>query len=130
VFRTGPARHLQTDLAHHGEGGRNINPVDASEIHAGHAKQGTAGIKAHAHTGHGRDVADDVVELDVHLRERLLHMLDVMGRIAHEHGPLAQIAAQDADLLVRAEGTGEQPIGATAAATDSRGYRSCARAPA
>ncbi len=37
--------------------------------------------------------ADDVVELHVHLGQRLLHMLDMVGCVLHQHDPLPQVAA-------------------------------------
>ena len=35
-----------------------------------------------------------MLELHVHLGQRLLHVLDVMRSVLHQHGPLAQVAAQ------------------------------------
>ena len=36
----------------------------------------------------------DVLELHVHLGQRLLHMLDMVGRVFHQHRSLAQVATQ------------------------------------
>ena len=47
-------------------------------------------------SGLARDVADDVVELHVHLGQRLLHMLDMLdmlGGVLHQHDPLPQVTA-------------------------------------
>jgi len=41
--------------------------------------------------GHAGDVADDVLELDVHLRQGLLHVLDVLAGIRYEHLALPQV---------------------------------------
>jgi hypothetical protein len=40
-----------------------------------------------------------------------LHVLDVVRGIGHQHRALAQVAAQHADLVVRAKGPGEQAEG-------------------
>jgi len=40
------------------------------------------------HAGHARDIADDVVQLQVHQGQRLLHVLDMRSRIVEV--PLAQ----------------------------------------
>ncbi len=45
-------------------------------------------------TGLAGDVADHVLELDVHLGQRLLHVLDMMGGVPHQHGSLPQVTAQ------------------------------------
>ena len=63
------------------------------------------------HPGPAGDVADDVLELHVHLGQRLLHMLDMMGRVLHQHGPLSQVAAQTPDLRVGPKGSRQQSIG-------------------
>ena len=54
--------------------------------------------------------ADHVGKLQVHLRQGLLHMLDMRGRITHQIHPLPHIGAQGAHLLGRAEGAFQQPI--------------------
>src|SRR6266446_434186 len=60
---------------------------------------------------HSRDVADDVLQLEVHLREGFLHMLDVLAGIGEEHGALAEVTAQHADLVRRPERTSQQAKG-------------------
>lgn len=45
------------------------------------------------------DGRDDVVDLDVHLRERLLNMPDVPGTGLHEVLAVAQQTAESADIL-------------------------------
>ncbi len=63
------------------------------------------------HPGGTSDIADNVLELDVHLRQSLLHMLDVVGGVGDQHRALAQVAAQHADLVIGPEGAREQPKG-------------------
>ena len=63
------------------------------------------------HAGLAGDVADDVLELHVRLGQRLLHMLDVMRCVLHQHGPLPQIAAQASYVPVGSEGSRQQAIG-------------------
>src|SRR4030095_11559621 len=54
------------------------------------------------------DVADHLVEVDVHLGQRLLHALDVRGAVADQGVALAQVAAQHAGLIIGAEGAREE----------------------
>ncbi len=61
--------------------------------------------------GHPGDVADDVGQLQVHLLEGLLHVLNMVGGVGHEHRALAEIAAQHADLVIGPEGGGQQAKG-------------------
>ena len=63
------------------------------------------------HAGLAGDVADDVLELHVHLGQRLLHMLDMVGRVFHQHRSLAQVATQASDLPVGPEGARQQSVG-------------------
>ena len=58
-----------------------------------------------------RQIADDMLELDVHLREGLLPMLDVLAGIGQPHGALPQIAAQYASLIRGAKCAGQQTKG-------------------
>jgi hypothetical protein len=51
------------------------------------------------------------VELDVHLLEGLVDVLDVLSAGAQEHGALAEEASKDNDLVRRAEGAIEQAEG-------------------
>ena len=55
------------------------------------------------HTGLPGDVADNVLELDVHLRQRLVHVLDMMSCILHKHRPLTQVTPQAPYLRVGSE---------------------------
>ena len=57
------------------------------------------------------DVADDLGQLDVHLLQGLLHVLDVAGGVAHQHLPLPPVAAQGQHRLGRAERGREQAVG-------------------
>ena len=63
------------------------------------------------HPGLAGDVADDVLELDVHLGQRLLHVLDMVGSVLHQHGPMPQVAAQTPDVRVWPEGSRQQSVG-------------------
>jgi hypothetical protein len=56
-------------------------------------------------------VGDDVGQLDVHLRQRLLHVLHMPGLGLEQHLALARQRAQYAHLLVRTEGRAEQAVG-------------------
>jgi hypothetical protein len=49
-----------------------------------------------------------MLQLDVHLGEGLLHRLDVLARIGQEQGALAEVTAQDADLVRGSECAGQQ----------------------
>ena len=60
------------------------------------------------HPRHTGEVADDMLQLDIHLGAGLLHMLDMLPRIGQEHGPLLQITAQHADLVGRPKRTGQE----------------------
>ena len=55
------------------------------------------------HAGYTRDIGDDMMELQVHLHQGLLHMLDMGSGILHQPLPLAQIRAQGCDLGIRSE---------------------------
>src|SRR5712692_799419 len=52
------------------------------------------------------DIADHVLEFEVHLGERLLHVLDMLPSICYQHSPLAQVTAQHTDLLGWTKGGG------------------------
>ena len=56
-------------------------------------------------------VGDDVGQLDVHLRQRLLHVLHMPGLGLEQHLALARQCAQHAHLLGRTEGRAEQAVG-------------------
>jgi hypothetical protein len=51
------------------------------------------------------------VELEVHLLEGLVNVLDVLGAAAQEHGALTEEASQQGDVGGRAEGAIEQAEG-------------------
>ncbi len=63
------------------------------------------------HSGLAGDVGEDVVELEVHLGEGLLHMEDVGCAVLDELGAVAQEGAQGAHLGIGAEGGVEQSEG-------------------
>ena len=71
-------------------------------------------------TGDAGQVADDVVDLEVHLGEGLLQMLHMAGSVTDEIGAMAQ---EGADGSWRARGRPSGGIGAT----DNRSRRSCGR---
>jgi hypothetical protein len=56
-----------------------------------------------AHPGHARDVRGDVMELQVHLGQRLLHVLDMGRRVIQQPLALTQIGPQRRDLALRPE---------------------------
>ena len=56
------------------------------------------------------DVRHDVVELQVHLRQRLLHVLDVRGSVIQQALALAQIGPHDRNFALRPEAGPEQSI--------------------
>lgn len=51
------------------------------------------------------------MKLQVHLHQRLLHVLDVGSRVFHESLALPQRGAQSCDLGVRAEAATQQSVG-------------------
>src|SRR5215470_4215436 len=57
------------------------------------------------------DVRDHLRELYVHLLEGFLHVADMVGGVPHQHGTLAKITPQHADLIVGPECPGQQPKG-------------------
>lgn len=63
------------------------------------------------HARRTRDVGDDMMQLQVHLHQRLLHVLDVSGGILGEPFPLPHVGAQGGDLRLRAETAAEQAVG-------------------
>ena len=63
------------------------------------------------HPGLTSNVAHYVLKLYVHLRQRLLHMLDVPGCVLDQHGPLAKVAPKLSDVLLRSESPAEKAIG-------------------
>jgi hypothetical protein len=57
------------------------------------------------------DVGDDEVELEVHLLQAFMDVLDVLSAGAEEHGALAEETPQQDDIGGRAEGAVEQAEG-------------------
>lgn len=78
--------------------GREVWPVDRIALTA---KNGLY----NPHTCQPGNIANHMRELKIHLLQRLLHVLNVVGGIRHQHRSLAQIASQDADLIDRAKRT-------------------------
>ena len=62
------------------------------------------------HAGFSRHVGHHVMELDVHLHQRLLHMLDVRRTVVQQALTLAQIGAQRGQLALGSEAGAQQPI--------------------
>lgn len=54
--------------------------------------------------GHAHEVGDDVVQLHVHLGQRLLYVLHMPRLVGEQHVAVAPHGAQRADLVGRAEG--------------------------
>src|SRR5713101_7101752 len=52
-----------------------------------------------------------MLQLDVHLGQRFLHMLDMLPGMGEQHRALAEITAQHTDLVSRTEGAREQTEG-------------------
>ena len=80
------------------------------------AHRGRAGISLtgedganDSHAADAGDVTDDLVKLDVHLGQGLLHALHVSGHVADESIALADVAAQHAGLIVGTERTQRRP---------------------
>jgi hypothetical protein len=55
------------------------------------------------HAGCARDIRHHVMELQIHLHQGLLHMLDMGGGIFHKPLSLAQIRAQGCYLGIRSK---------------------------
>jgi len=62
------------------------------------------------HAGRPCDVRHHVMELQVHLRQGLLHVLDVRARIVQQPFALAQVAPQNCHLTLQPEAGPEQSI--------------------
>ena len=60
--------------------------------------------------GEPRDVGDHVVQLHVHLHERLLHVLNVRGGIVDQPLAMAQVRAQTHDAVAGTEAPAQQPV--------------------
>ena len=63
------------------------------------------------HAGRTSDIRDDMMQLQVHLHQRLLHVLDMGRCIFDQPLPLAQIGAEGGDLGLRAETAPQQAVG-------------------
>jgi hypothetical protein len=57
-----------------------------------------AQLGSSSQTGRAGDVSDDVVELKIHLRHGLLHMLDVRGRVLQQTLALTHVGSQRHNL--------------------------------
>ena len=63
------------------------------------------------HSGHPGDVADDLRQLDVHLLQGLLHVLDVAGGVAHQHLPLPPVGTQGQHRIRRPKRRTQETVG-------------------
>src|SRR6202040_699991 len=64
-----------------------------------------------AHPCGSRHVGDDMVQLKVHEGERLLHMLDVCGRVVQMSFPKPQIGSKRSDVAAGPEAWAQQGAG-------------------
>ena len=62
------------------------------------------------HAGHASDVGDDMMQLQVHLHQRLLHVLDMRRRIVQQPLPLPEIGAQPRYFGLRPEAGAQQAV--------------------
>jgi len=62
------------------------------------------------HPRHPGDVGHDVVQLHVHLHQRLLHMLDVRRGIVYQAFSMAQVGAELNDPVARTETAPKQAM--------------------
>jgi hypothetical protein len=61
-----------------------------------------------AHAGCAGDIRDHMMDLQIHLSECFLHMLDVGGCVVQQSLTLAQIGAQRSDSTLRPEAASQQ----------------------
>ena len=62
------------------------------------------------HPRHAGDVGDDVVQLDIHLHQRLLHVLDVRRGVVDQSFSMAQIGTQPDHCLARPEARSQKTV--------------------
>src|SRR5580704_16142952 len=79
-------------------------------------------------SGHSADVAQHIRQLDIHLRQRLLHPLDVPCCRPHEVMALPPVCPHRANLLGRPKGISTAHTCAASSAIDSPARRFCAQA--
>ena len=60
--------------------------------------------------GRASDVGDDVVELEIHLCQRLLHMLDMRGRVLKQTLALTHVGTQLGDLAFGSKAGTQKPM--------------------
>ncbi|HYH37991.1 MAG TPA: hypothetical protein VD860_07195, partial [Azospirillum sp.] len=63
------------------------------------------------HVGDTREISDDMVELQVHLHQRLLHVLNVRGGIVEQAFAVPEVGAQRGDFARWPEAATQQPVG-------------------
>jgi hypothetical protein len=68
-------------------------------------------IKEMRLAGLAHHVGDDVGQLDVHLDQCLLHVLDMTRLALEQHGTLAPQRAQHVDVFDRSKGAAQQIVG-------------------
>ncbi len=61
--------------------------------------------------GHAGDVRYHVLQLQIHLRQRFLHVLDVGRRVVQQPLPLAQVGPQGRDIRRGMEAGPQQSVG-------------------
>ena len=62
------------------------------------------------HAGHAGDVGDDMMQLQVHLHQRLLHVLNMRRRIIQQPLPLPEVGAQPGDFGLGPEARPQQAV--------------------
>ena len=95
----GPQRRVRGGTAHVAMGRQDLRGALARDDRA-----------EDAHPGRTRDVGHGMVQLQIHLHQRLLHVLNVRGRVLDEPLAQPQIGAQLDDRLAWTEAAAQQPV--------------------
>ena len=103
---------LVAPVAAQGLGNLRLARPDAHVLHLGELGAVPFARNDGAHDllpGLADDVGNHVGQLDIHLRQGLLHVLDMARLVGKQHVPLPRHGAQGADGVLRSESAREQP---------------------